>query len=65
MLYYATAVSLDEGLAKLRFAVEKGIIGSYTVGCLKIIQDVNPTSTPTGQTTAIAEGSTTPSSSGQ
>ena len=52
VVYFKTPVTANEGLAKLRDAVDNKRLGSFTVEGLKIIQPVNPT------TAASTEGST-------
>ena len=43
-MYFTTLVSDNEGLAKLRDAVDNNKkLGNFTVEALKIIQPVNPT----------------------
>ena len=53
VVYFKTPVTANEGLSKLRGAVENNRkLGNFTVGGLKIIQPVNPT------TAALTEEST-------
>ena len=53
VVYFKTPVTENEGLAKLREAVDiNRKLGNFTVETLKIIQPVNPT------TAASSEGST-------
>ena len=53
VVYFKTPVSANEGLSKQRGAVENNRkLGNFTVGGLKIIQPVNPT------TAALTEEST-------
>ena len=53
VVYFKTPVSADKGLSELRGAVENNRkLGNFTVGGLKIIQPVNPT------TAALTEEST-------
>ena len=53
VVYFKTPVTANEGLAKLRDAVDnKKRLGNFTVEALKIIQPVNP------MTAASTEGST-------
>ena len=49
---FKTPVTANEGLVKLRDAVNNKRLGNFTVEALKIIQPVNPT------TAASTEGST-------
>lgn len=53
VVYFTNPVSADEGLAKLKEAVDNNKkLGNFTVEALKIIQPVNPT------TATSSEGST-------
>ena len=53
VVLFKTPVTANEGLAKLREAVDNNKrLGNFTVEALKIIQPVNPT------TAALTEGST-------
>ena len=53
VVYFKTPVTANEGLSKLRGAVENNRkLGNFTVGGLKLIQPVNPT------TAALTEEST-------
>ena len=53
VVYFKTPVTANEGLSKLRGAVENNRkLGNFAVGGLKIIQPVNPT------TAALTEEST-------
>ena len=70
VLYFTIPVTTSEGLSKLRAAIENGTLGPFTVGDLKIIENVNPTSipsvSPTGSTTAVPpEEKTDPSPTGE
>ena len=61
VVYFTNPVSADEGLSKLKDAVDNNKkLGNFTVEALKIIQPVNPTKV------ASSEGSTSnPSKSSQ
>ena len=55
VVYFKAPVTANEGLSKLRGAVEKNRkLGNFTVGGLHIIQPVNPTTaTLTEESTSV------------
>ena len=52
ILFFTTPVTTNEGIFELKDAVDKGTIGPYTVGVLKIVQHRDPTTVATITSTA-------------
>ena len=53
MLFFKTPFTTNEALYELRDAVDKGIIGEYSVKTLRIVQDKDPTTSPKSTSTAV------------